>query len=67
MMKINALDEQREHRIRMKAEEANEMLDDVCLRLSEIQDMLRDTDDYDKIEDIMDAIGKIQMRVEDWQ
>lgn len=67
MVKINALDEQREHRIRMIAEEANCMLDDVCVKLSEIQDMLRDTDDYEKLEDLMEAVEKIQMRVEDWQ
>lgn len=67
MLRYNALDEQREHDIRMKAEQANEMLDEVSLRLSEIQDMLRDTDDYDKLDDLMRDIWKLQMEVETWQ
>lgn len=65
--KGNYADEERERRVRRNADNAYYLLDDAEDLLAEMAEDLKDTNDYDKVDDLLEAVRKLKWKVADFQ
>lgn len=60
-------EEERERRVRRNADNAYYLLDDAEDLLAEMAEDLKDTNDYDKVDDLLEAVRKLKWKVADFQ
>lgn len=60
-------EEERERRVRRNADNAYYLLDDAEDLLAEMAEDLKDTNDYDAVDDLLEAVRKLKWKVADFQ
>lgn len=60
-------EEERERRVRRNADNAYYLLDDAESLLAEMAEDLKDTNDYDMVDDLLEAVRKLKWKVADFQ